>query len=235
MAGAWGQRVLHVFARGYASRAWLGLLQEAEVRLGIRWPKGQVVGEALGQEHHVWHLIPAKRPQEPRMLFEARSRQRRLTGIQVAPVRHPGYASPLWLVVARPGEGREPCQVVTQRAIPSLELGWHLILASARRWQRELTFRFTKGELGLESPRRWKWEHRITWLLIVTLAQVFLLSLVHPLLLTLRTWLLRHVCHRTGKRCPEATAPLSRLRWALSRLWQAYDPRAFFCLPPTSG
>ena len=235
IAGAWGERVLHVFDRGYASRAWLGLLQEAEVRFVIRWQKGHLVSDALGQERKVWQLIQGKRPQERRLVFDARSRQMRLTGINVVPFRHPGYAGPLWLVVARPGGGREPWYLVTNQMIPSLEQGWHLIFAYARRWQIELTFRFTKCELGMESPRLWKWENRIKLLLIVTLAYVFLLSLVHPLHLALRTWLLRHFCHRTGKRCREVTAPLYRLRWALSRLWQAYDPRAFLCLPQTSG
>ena len=235
VAGAWGERVLHVFDRGYASRIWLGLLQEAEVRFVIRWQKGHVVYDALGHECKVWHLIRGKRPQERRLVLDARSHQMRLTGINVVPFRHPGYAGPLWLVVARPGQGREPWYLVTNRAIPSLEQGWHLIFAYARRWQIELTFRFTKSELGMESPRVWKWEHRLKLLLIVTLAYVFLLSLVHPLHLALRTWLLRHFCHRTGKRCREATAPLYRLRWALSRLWQADDPRAFLCLPQTSG
>jgi Transposase DDE domain len=235
MAGAWGERVLHVFDRGYASRAWLGLLQEAEGRFLIRWQKGHVVCDALGQERKVWQLIRGKRPQERRMVFDARSRHMRLVGINVVPFRHPGYAGPLWLVVARPGGGREPWYLVTNMAVTSLEQGWQLIFAYARRWQIELTFRFTKCELGMESPRLWKWENRIKLLLIVTLAYVFLLSLVHPLQLALRTWLLRHFCHRTGKRCREVTAPLYRLRWALSRLWQAYDPRAFLCLPQNSG
>jgi hypothetical protein len=42
----------------------------------------------------------------------------------------------------------------------------------------------------------------------------------------LRAWLLRQWCHRTGKRYREITAPLYRLRWALSRLWQTSPPFA---------
>lgn len=156
-------------------------------------------------------------------------------GINVIPFRHPGYAAPLWLVVARPGGGKEPWYLVTNTPVTSLEERWRIIFAYARRWQIELAFRYNKCELAIESPRLWKWDNRIKLLLMVTLAYVFLLSLLHPLLEAMRTWLLRHWCHRTGKRCREATAPLYRLRWAISRLWQDYDPRNFLVLPISSG
>lgn len=168
LAGAWGERVLQVFDRGYASRNWLGILQEAEGRFLIRWQKGHVVWDAAGQERQLWQRIRGKRPQERREIIE-------------------------------------------------------------------LAFRYTKCELGLESPRLGKWEKRLKLLLIVTLAYVFLLSLLHPLRETMRIWLLRHWCQRTGKRCREATAPLYRLRWAISRLWQDDDPHNLLVLPKSSG
>jgi hypothetical protein len=59
-------------------------------------------------------------------------------------------------------------------------------------------------------------------LLIVTLAYAFLLSLLTEDLTLLRTWLLRHFCHRNGKRGRETPTPLYRLRSALSRLWSSY-------------
>lgn len=131
--------------------------------------------------------------------------------------------------------GREPWYLVTNVPIGSLEDGWKLIFAYACRWQIELTFCYSKCELGLESPRLWHWENRLKLLLMVTLVYVFLLSLLDPLHELTRRWLLRRWCHRTGKRCREATAPLYRLRWAISRLWLAYDPREYFSFPKTSG
>ena len=198
---AWGERVLHVFDRGYASRNWLAVLQETEVRFLIRWQKGHVVWDAAGQERKMWQLIRGKRPQERREVYDARLHLPRLMGINVLSFRHPGYAAPLWLVVARPGGGKEPWYLVTNTPVTSLDEGWRMIFAYARRWQIELAFRYTKCELGIESPRLWKWDNRIKLLLMVTLAYVFLLSLLHPLLETMRIWLLRHWCHRTGKRC----------------------------------
>ena len=221
--------------RGYASRNWLAVLQETEVRFLIRWQKGHVVWDAAGQERKIWQLIRGKRPQEGREVYDARLHTPRLMGINVLSFRHPGYAAPLWLVVARPAGGKEPWYLVTNTPVTSLDEGWRMIFAYARRWQIELAFRYTKCELGIESPRLWKWDNRIKLLLMVTLASVFLVSLLHPLLETMRIWLLRHWCHRTGKRCREATAPLYRLRWAISRLWQDYDPRDFLVLPKSSG
>jgi hypothetical protein len=43
-------------------------------------------------------------------------------------------------------------------------------------------------------------------------------------LLPLRSWLLDHGCHPTGKRSRSTAAPLYRLRLALSQLWLAYRP-----------
>ncbi len=88
----------------------------------------------------------------------------------------------------------------------------------------EWTWRYSKSELAMESPRLWTWERREKMLLMVTLVYAFLLSLLETSLEELRAWLLRYWCHRTGKRSREASAPLYRLRSALSRLWQAYLP-----------
>jgi hypothetical protein len=76
----------------------------------------------------------------------------------------------------------------------------------------------------MESPRLWTWERREKLLLMGTLVYTFLLSLVEVQLQELRDWLLRFWCHRTGKRSRQTSAPLYRLRSAISRLWQAFLP-----------
>jgi hypothetical protein len=60
----------------------------------------------------------------------------------------------------------------------------------------------------------------------VSLARVFTDSEASADQASVRTWLLRYWCHRTGKWSQEALAPLYRLRSALSRLWLAYAPAA---------
>ena len=75
-----------------------------------------------------------------------------------------------------------------------------------------------------ESPRLWSFENRLKLLGIVTLVYAFLLHLLNSAYSDLVQSVLRFKCHRTGKRCREVLAPLYRLRWAISRLWDDYHP-----------
>jgi hypothetical protein len=132
-SGAWGERVLHVFDRGYASRNWLAVLQEAEARFLIRWQKGHVVWDAAEQEGKNWQLIRGQLPQERREVYDAHLYTTRQMGINVLSFRHPGYTAPLWLGVARPGGCKEAWYLVTNTLITCLDEGWWIILAYARR------------------------------------------------------------------------------------------------------
>ena len=76
----------------------------------------------------------------------------------------------------------------------------------------------------MESPRLQQWEPRRKLLLLVTLVSAFLLSLLGQEHDLLRQYLLDRWSHGTGRRARQTRAPLYRLRWALSRLWQAYPP-----------
>jgi hypothetical protein len=140
-------------------------------------------------------------------------------------VQHPLHRPSLWLVVVRTKGRSEPWYLLTNEPIPTQADAWRIALAYARRWQIELAFRYGKSELALESPRLWKWEAREKLLLMVTLVFAFLRRLLRRPHLTLRRWLLRHYCHRTGHKQHAAHAPLYRLRAALSRLWLEF-PRA---------
>lgn len=66
----------------------------------------------------------------------------------------------------------------TNAPIESEEAAWQVVLAYARRWQVETSFRYGKSELHLESPRVPQWEPRRKLLLLVTLVSAFLLSLL---------------------------------------------------------
>jgi hypothetical protein len=83
------------------------------------------------------------------------------------------------------------------------------------------------------APRLWSLEARLKLLGMVMLVYAFLLSLLDPVHHELIQALLRLKCHRTGKRCQNTPAPLYRLRWALSRLWDDYRPRLTCFIPPS--
>jgi hypothetical protein len=110
---------------------------------------------------------------------------------------------------------------------------WKVFFAYRRRWKIEVSFRYAKCELALECPRLWSLEARLKLLGMVMLVYAFLLSLLDPVHHELVQALLRFKCHRTGKRCKETIAPLYRLRWALSRLWDDYRPH-LTCFTPFS-
>ena len=115
----------------------------------------------------------------------------------------------------------------TNEPIESEEAAWQVVLAYARRWQVETSFRYGTSELRMESPRLQQWEPRRKLLLLVTLVDAFLLSLLAPEQELRRKSLLDRWSHRTGQRARQSRAPLYRLRWALSRLWQQYPPPSF--------
>src|SRR5260370_34546540 len=93
-------------------------------------------------------------------------------------------------------------------------------------------FAVGKSEITMVSPRLWAFESRLKLLGIVTLVYAFLLDLLNPRYSHLVARVLRFKCHRTGKRCREVIAPLYRLRWAISRLWDDYHPTLGSLFPP---
>ena len=99
-----------------------------------------------------------------------------------------------------------------------------IIFAYARRWQIEVSLRFTKSEMAFEAPRLIKWEARLKFLLIASLAYAFLLSLL-PNIDFLFAFISRY-CHRTGKWSRDTSTPLYRLRLAISRLWLDLRPHS---------
>ena len=190
----------------------------------LRWPKRYRLLDNWGELRKAWEIARGKRTWSTRQLYDLHSRTHQTVGVLAISVAHVEHARPLWLVVARAKGGREPWYLLTSDPIRTPEDAWAVVLAYARRWQIEQTWRYGKSELGYESPRVWSWEGREKLLLMVTLVYAFLLSLLATELEALRKECLRWGCHRTGKRSREVAAPLYRLRSALSRLWQAYLP-----------
>jgi hypothetical protein len=220
---AWGQRVCHVFDRGFAGTPWISLLCDRQVRFILRWPARYKLADVAGNEHKAWELVRGKRAWDHRLLWDARHHCHRKTGILAVPVLY--HERSLVLIVARRGAGQPPWYLLTNEPVASTEDLWHIVFCYARRWQLEMVWRFGKSELAMESVRVWTWERRKKLLLLAALAYAFLVSLLDPAYEPLRTWLLRQWCHRTGKRSREVPTPLYRLRSALSRLWLAYPSR----------
>jgi hypothetical protein len=232
-AAAWGKAVLHIFDRGFAGAPWLEALARTEARFVMRWKKGNYLQDLLGNEAPAWMLVRGKKTRQTRMITDFKGQLVR-RGVLAVPVRHHAYPGPLWLVVSRRGEGHEPWYLLTNEPADTPALMWKVVFAYARRWQIEMAWRFGKTELAMQSPRLWSWDNRLKLLLIVSLVYAFLLTLLDPLLKSLRDLLLQRFCPRTGKRSRETPTPLYRLRTALTYLWLSTEP-PFLALRQNSG
>jgi hypothetical protein len=225
LANEFGQQVIHVFDRGFAGASWLSLAFQYPIRFVVRWPKAYKLLDTNAQLRKAWKIAQGKRSWQHDYIFDARRRVYRKVGFLALQVAHPDFPHfPLWLVVSRQDPGRQPWYLLTNEPIFTDADAWHIILVYARRWQIEMAYRYAKSDLAFEAPRLWFWHNRLNLLWMATLVYAFLLSLLEPACDTLRFWLLRHFCHRTGKRSQVALTPLYRLRSAISRLWLAFEP-----------
>ena len=231
VAKLWARKVIHIWDRGFAGSPWTTLALDHHLRFILRWNKTYHLIGPDGRKHEVWKIVRGKRSWEYRMIWDARRHCQRKTGVIALPIRLPDDDRQLFLVVSRPGYGRKPWYLITTEPVYTAEQAWQIIFAYARRWQIEMSLRFTKSEMAFESPRLIHWEARLKFLLIASLAYAFLLSLL-PNLDFLFAFLSRY-CHRTGKWSREISAPLYRLRLALSRLWLEFRPHSLPSL--TSG
>jgi hypothetical protein len=227
----WGRQVIHIWDRGFAGSPWATLALEHRLRFILRWNKNYHLIGSDGRKHEVWKIARGKRSWDHRLIWDARRRCYRKTGVIALPVHLPDDDRQLFLVVSRPGYGRRPWYLVTTEPVLNAEQAWKIIFAYARRWQIEMSLRFTKSEMAFESPRLIQWEARLKFLLIAALAYAFLLSLLPNTDFLFA--LISRYCHRTGKWSRDISAPLYRLRLAISRLWLLFRPHSLPSL--TSG
>lgn len=231
VAKLWGRKVIHIWDRGFAGSPWATRALDHHLRFILRWNKQYHLVGLDGRKQEVWKIVRGKRSWEYRMIWDAGRRCLRKTSVIALPVHLPEDERPLFLVVSRPGSGRKPWYLLTTEPVDTPQQAWQIVFAYARRWQIEMSLRFTKSEMAFESPRLQAWEARLKFLLIASLAYAFLLSLL-PSTDLLRN-LISKFCHRTGKWSQDFSAPLYRLRLTLSRLWLSFPPHSLPSL--TSG
>jgi hypothetical protein len=224
VARRWGRQVVHLWDQGFAGEPWVSQAVQQDVRFILRWKKNYKLETVTGQLLKAWECTRGKRSMDHRLIYDSRRRCERDTGVLYLPVRVPDVPGHLWLVVARAGQGRTPWYLLTNEPITDVAGAWRIVLAYSRRWQVEMSLRYSKSELAFESPRLRTWDALTKLWAIVALVQAFLVSLRDDRLEPLRTWLLQHWCARTDKRLRKTKAPLYRLRLALSSLWLAHRP-----------
>jgi transposase len=222
MQHRWGKRVLHVFDQGFAGSPWLGALYGFGVRFTVRWNKKFELVSAEGVKQPPWHFSRGKKGLAPRQLHDAVKRRTVEGTILWYPVTHPDFPGwKLTLIVSRRKNGA-PWYLLTNEPVETEEQAWRIAMAYIRRWQIEMAFGHLKSEMAIQSLRVYDWEPRLKLLGLVALAYAFLMELMREGAHQARDWLLDVACHRSDSRQKEAAIPLTRLRIALSKLWQMY-------------
>jgi len=237
-------RLLHVWDRGMSGAGWLGEALDAKWQFVVRWKKGNhlrpssapSVGNPYASNAQrerdgvaAWRLTAGLKLWGRREVSSPRNpKQPMQVSFAARPVRLLYREDPLWLVLARRGKGQrrrggqEPWRLLTNLPVQTEAQCWRIVEAYMARWQVEQSLRYGKSELGVESVRVRRWEHRHKLLALVSLAYAFLLHLLGDSSSSLLTAVLRFA-HRTGRQA-QAWRPLYRLRAALAHLWHNYTP-----------
>jgi hypothetical protein len=168
--GGVGQSLIQVVDRGYAGAPWLEPMSRAGVRFVLRWRGHYHLQDVLGSERWACRWAMGKKTKDHRLIWDAHQHADERNGVLWTPVRHWAYAGPLWLLVSRKGAHHTPSYLLTDEPADHPRQAWRIVLAYARRWQIEMTWRFSKSELAMESPRLWFWENRLKLLAVVSLA-----------------------------------------------------------------
>lgn len=226
----WGDLLVHVFDRGYASGPWIQLLQTVKVKFVIRWIKRHKFFDKNGVEKKLWEIGRGKKYLAHKQIFDVSTGQKLPCDLWWTQVWHASYAYPLFCVKVR--VKHNVWYLITNEPVKTERQAWDIVFMYKRRWQIETSFRYGKCELAMESPRLWAFEDRLKLLSIVTLVYAFFLHLLEPMYKDRVQAVLRLKCHRTGKRCRGSLVPLYRLRWAISRLWDDYHPLLGSVFPP---
>jgi glucose/arabinose dehydrogenase len=137
-----GQRVCHAFDRGFAGTPWLSLLCDRRVRFIVRWPARYRLCDVAGNEHKAWELVRGKGAWDHRLLWDARHRCDRKTGIlAVGPDRRVYAAQQNGLILA-----------VGSGATATIASGFSTPLGLA--WQGHTLYVSSTGQIWTLTPSR---------------------------------------------------------------------------------
>ena len=217
MAANFGNLVVHVFDRGYASLANLERLWKFNQHFIMRWKKNHnlLMFNGLIKKTHL--VSRSYKPMNYRTVWDKERKKNKRISVSYAPVFHPEHPDkPLFLVIVRDKNNyTSPMYILTNLHLDSCGMAWEVVFNYMQRWSIEQTFRFMKTELGIESIRVWFFESRLKLLAILSLIYDFIIRLATRW----KAWakaLVNTWCHRTGKRHQNNSVSLSRFRHALS-------------------
>ena len=140
----WGDILLHLFDRGYASGPWIQVLQSLKVKFVIRWKKGHFFFNANGQEKKLWQIGLGKKYLAHKEIYDVHTGEKMPCDIWWAPVWHAAYTYQLYVVKVR--VKKKVWYLITNEQVRTENQAWEIVFAYRRRWQIETSFRSGKSE-----------------------------------------------------------------------------------------
>jgi hypothetical protein len=95
VARRWGRQVVHIWDQGFAGAPWVTQALAHHARFILRWKKNYALATRDGQVRPAWQCTRGKRSLDHRLIWDARRRCERKTGLLYLPVRLPDV--PGWL------------------------------------------------------------------------------------------------------------------------------------------
>src|SRR6266536_436068 len=148
----WGDILLHLFDRGYASGPWIQVLQSLKVKFVIRWKKGHFFFNANGQEKKLWQIGWGKKYLAHKEIYDVHTGEKMPCDIWWAPVWHAAYTYQLYVVKVR--VKKKVWYFITNEQVRTENQAWEIVFAYRRRWQIETSFRSGKGRTALSGERK---------------------------------------------------------------------------------
>jgi Transposase DDE domain len=142
----WGDLLLHIFDRGYASGPWIQVLQSLKVKFVIRWKKGHFFFNANGEEKKLWQIGRGKKYLAHKEIYDIHTGEKMPCDIWWAAVWHAAYTYQLYVVKVR--VRKKVWYLITNEQVRTENQAWEIVFAYRRRWQIETSFRYGKSELA---------------------------------------------------------------------------------------
>lgn len=125
----WGQLLVHVFDRGYASGKWLATLSKYRVRFVIRWVKNHIFVTTTGEEKKLWQLGQGKKYLAHKEIRDPMTGEKMPCDLWWTALRHPSSGELLYLVRARVKKGS--MYLITNDPVKTEEQAWEVFFTRA--------------------------------------------------------------------------------------------------------
>jgi hypothetical protein len=130
----WGDMLVHVCDRAYASGPWIQCLQTWKVTCVMRWIKKHHFFASKGEDKKGWQIGRGKKYLAHKQLFDGHTGEKMPCALWWTSVWHARYASPLSCVTVRVKQ--KVWSLIPNEPVKTEAQAWELVVISKRRVSR---------------------------------------------------------------------------------------------------